>query len=234
MRKLLQRGRICGNLNATCSSRRGGLVLCGDGNFRGALRSVQRGSLHVHVHAEHYRESRSEAHAGQPMNVYFHGTSPLFNLETPRILKDGQAQSYRTDVLRAWRFTSNLGSQSSAKEILLTVNIDGRSRVGGGIPYAPRQVGELDSDPAGWGAGDDPAAREVDRVWCGLRQVGQSIPTGLHMRVCRPREKAEQSIGNEARSRSVDMPVAFILAMGVCRLNASELGPSGERGLRPD
>src|SRR3977135_3412730 len=52
-------------------------------------------------------------------------------------------------------------------------------------------------------------------------------------RPCRPREKAEQSIGNEARSRSVDMPVAFILAMGGCRLNASELGSSGERGLRP-
>jgi hypothetical protein len=46
------------------------------GNFRGSLSNVQGGS--VHVHAEHDRESRSEARAGQSMNVYFHSTFPLF------------------------------------------------------------------------------------------------------------------------------------------------------------
>jgi len=53
----------------------------GGGNFRGALRSVHRGSLHVH--AEHYRESRSEAHPGQSLYVYFHRTSPLYSLIDP-------------------------------------------------------------------------------------------------------------------------------------------------------
>jgi hypothetical protein len=32
----------------------------------------------LHVHAEHYRESRSEAHTGQSLYVYFHRTSPLY------------------------------------------------------------------------------------------------------------------------------------------------------------
>jgi hypothetical protein len=70
----------------------------GGGNFRGALRSVQRGSLHVH--AENYRESRSEAHAGQPMNDSFHGTSPLFKSllvvfisgQIPQLIGDGCPQ----------------------------------------------------------------------------------------------------------------------------------------------
>jgi hypothetical protein len=46
------------------------------GNLRGGLCNAQRGS--VHVHAEHDRESRSEARACQSMKVYFHSTSPLF------------------------------------------------------------------------------------------------------------------------------------------------------------
>ena len=60
------------------------------GNLRGGLCNAQRGS--VHVHAEHDRESRSEARACQSMKVYFHSTSPLFLPgPIPQIIRDGRS-----------------------------------------------------------------------------------------------------------------------------------------------
>jgi hypothetical protein len=60
----------------------------GGGNFRGALRSVHRGSLHARVHAEHYCESRSEPHPGESLYVYFRRTSPLYSFIDPNPSKD--------------------------------------------------------------------------------------------------------------------------------------------------
>jgi hypothetical protein len=61
----------------------------GGGNFRGALRSVHRGSLHVR--AEHYRESRSEADAGlfmaRLLSLIF--TRCLFSGQIPQLIGDG-------------------------------------------------------------------------------------------------------------------------------------------------
>src|ERR1700731_1945522 len=65
------------------------------------------------------------------------------------------------------------------------------------------------------------AGADIDAHAFARRPYGRSR---RRHRPCRPLKKAEQSIGNETRSRSVDMPVALrILAMGEETLRNNEM-----------